>query len=1047
MKEELDNQQSKLSVFRHQMGLVYEQFSQERKGMEQASKEQRENSVKLEENIEAMTAKIQEYESHIQAYNNGEMESKFADTTRKMVILRSNEALLIRRYKAVEDSEKQLRKENGSLKEDFVKFENKFIEKFGALQRHKEMSTFKIDSLQQALSESVPASCLEEANSHYNDLTAKYRLLLEQEQAHSTNERKIEELELVIDNLGNEKTKLTEELQAAKEKLHSCEVMISRLHTAASTTASAAGDESPATNMILDHQLESLTKQIATLEMKELNEKQRADHSENKAKLLQAQIQQLEKRNEELEHKFADIARANLELQKNERTFRDQLLTSVAKERFDQLSEKTKALETQKQELKIENDKLREVADVARNQIEMFENRKNSENLELEALRHEVIDLQSQTDEKSLIGKLHRQIVGFQMKDNESANKIKQLEKKLCHSEAHSLRLQQKLDDKELWAEQIRAQSYIKAKSLFKIIQDLRRQYSGSVPLSRQEKLSEILRELKEDKRKTSLKLKQAEEKLKEAQMRSDELVVKQESVDQFMSVLKQGPGTKQVSEWQKKLEELRLRELRSRRLSERWSAEVDHLRELTTAQARKIDQLEEELVRMENQIEQKQLDWETRAVELEALEDTGPEKQNIATDGAKKMDDAFMIPNPSWPLAKQLEQSLNLVRAQAKSLEENKKKLMETRQLMDDFKKKQREAESMVLAKDRIINDLRMQVPSSVDRALAVASITGDHGLTLGLTTDYESKQSLNIAQATIVSLRERLEQKEETLARYEKVLKQSRTEFEADLRRKQEEIVSLKSKIRELSQSIQDLKASAVTTDWTSPSKVVGDKMQRIEELEDDVQELQSSLSEVSRQLAEERSNAESYKKSATAMQKEIDHLRETYNIDSQVQQNQTRQEVDKYSSEIKMLKSENALLQNELRAAKEAQEKAPISGPSVISSLVDKLRNDNAEKEKKIRAMGRIIADLKTELVSSAVAKDQRDSMTPDTDIHRDNEALEDARKKVDELNFQNDKLTRQVESLKAKQVTQFKSKPHLKLQFSFLFRFHHFLRSRA
>jgi hypothetical protein len=45
------------------------------------------------------------------------------------------------------------------------------------------------------------------------------------------------------------------------------------------------------------------------------------------------------------------------------------------------------------------------------------------------------------------------------------------------------------------------------------------------------------------------------------------------------MSALKQGAATKQVIEWQKKLEELRLRELRSRRYAERWSAEVDHLR------------------------------------------------------------------------------------------------------------------------------------------------------------------------------------------------------------------------------------------------------------------------------------------------------------------------------------------------------------------------------------------------------------------------------------------------------------------------------------
>ena len=91
--------------------------------------------------------------------------------------------------------------------------------------------------------------------SQYADLTARYRLLLEQEQSHSANERKIEELELVIGNLSNEKSKLTEELQSAKEKLHSSEVMVTRLHSAASATASITGDESPVVAMIHDHQV------------------------------------------------------------------------------------------------------------------------------------------------------------------------------------------------------------------------------------------------------------------------------------------------------------------------------------------------------------------------------------------------------------------------------------------------------------------------------------------------------------------------------------------------------------------------------------------------------------------------------------------------------------------------------------------------------------------------------------------------------------------------------------------------------------------------
>ena len=68
--------------------------------------------------------------------------------------------------------------------------------------------------------------------------------------------------------------------------------MVNRLHSAASAAASITGDETSQAYAlpVYDHQLESLTKQIATLEMKELNEKQRADHSDNKCKLLQVRF-------------------------------------------------------------------------------------------------------------------------------------------------------------------------------------------------------------------------------------------------------------------------------------------------------------------------------------------------------------------------------------------------------------------------------------------------------------------------------------------------------------------------------------------------------------------------------------------------------------------------------------------------------------------------------------------------------------------------------------------------------------------------------------
>ena len=43
------------------------------------------------------------------------------------------------------------------------------------------MSTYKMSVLQQALDESVPASELEAANKQYNELTAKYRDIIQRE--------------------------------------------------------------------------------------------------------------------------------------------------------------------------------------------------------------------------------------------------------------------------------------------------------------------------------------------------------------------------------------------------------------------------------------------------------------------------------------------------------------------------------------------------------------------------------------------------------------------------------------------------------------------------------------------------------------------------------------------------------------------------------------------------------------------------------------------------------------------------------------------------
>jgi len=60
-----------------------------------------------------------------------------------------------------------------------------------------------------------------------------------------------------------------------------------------------------------DNELISVAHRLTTIEMKELNERQRAEHASRMYEQQKTLFRQLEDRNFELEHKFAEVATAS----------------------------------------------------------------------------------------------------------------------------------------------------------------------------------------------------------------------------------------------------------------------------------------------------------------------------------------------------------------------------------------------------------------------------------------------------------------------------------------------------------------------------------------------------------------------------------------------------------------------------------------------------------------------------------------------------------------------------------------------------------------
>ena len=994
-EKDIENYNKKLNINKHQLGLLYEEHH---KGMETLRKEKSKLQEELDElkiDLAAANAKNVEYEDHLNDISPAadEISSKYFETARKIAILKSNEAIITRKYRVIEDQNESLMEDCKQLKAELITLECHAIKSIGELQRYKELYCFKVDSLQSAIEESVPLSSLENANRQYNEITAKYRDLLQKQQTQSLHARNVEELELQLQSYKQEKQTYKKELKLSKEKIISLESIVSSMGCPQDTKG--------------NFELEKLSKQVATLEVKELNERQKNDHLNNQFELLKTQMQHLEKRNSELEDKFDLVTKANMDLQKIERELRDQLVTSIPKEDFDSLKAKHSELLEVEVQLKIEQNKLKEIADISQIQISDFEQRKDNSFFELEALKHQVLDLQSQSDEKALIGRLHQQVLSLQMKETEFLQKLRLQESKLGKMETNVLKANKRSDEMEQYCLKIRSQFNIKMRSLTKIIQDLRRQYSGAIPLLKQEKVSKNLIAINQEKQMVSKMLKETETKLKEMEEKSEEMEVKQQGIDEVLSTLKNKSGTKQVIEWHSKLENLRIKELHSRRNAEHWEKEVSVLRDICNVETRKAENFEDEVVRLESLLEQKQLEWEAKDIELENSDVTDfkemfPDHQTEANDQI----------SDNLPLAQQLDSSMRKNRSLGQEITDLKGKLQDSKKAFEELNRKFRESENQNLAKEKMINDLRDQLPTSVDRAIAITSVIG----TPSLTGSDDNKQATFVAQTTIESLRERLKQKEATMAKYEDMLRQSNEEHDEIVRRRQEEIFILQNTIRSQQKAFNELRSSRSNEAVTSGAQI-GQHVARVQELEDEVQELQASVGQLSTQLMESRRNNEKLGEVVSARQSEVEELRENNNIQSQIALRQQKELIEKLNNEIRAYKQENIMLKDDVARMESTQSKAPSV---IMKSLVEKLRHDLAEKERKQKAMTRVIAELKDEML--AIAEERGSSSR--TDVGRSQSEVQriidketkSYQTKISELNVLVDKLKKQIKTLK-------------------------------
>lgn len=247
-----------------------------------------------------------------------EIRQRIAESSRQMYVIRASEKQLKRKCEALEEMNSTVLKENKKVKFELSEAEIAVQQRFGYWERFKNLANFRIMSLQSQLEQSVPVSKLEVVNREYDEVVQNYRQLLDKQDKNDQITVTLHQSEEQNKKYHNEIEFLKKELENAKDKANILEETLNRMKNLSVPVYGALSDPNlpKAMGVEEDNSMRSMAQRLTALEMKELNERQKADHAQRMYDQQRNLLREIENRNIELENNFTQLSKKYLSIEK-----------------------------------------------------------------------------------------------------------------------------------------------------------------------------------------------------------------------------------------------------------------------------------------------------------------------------------------------------------------------------------------------------------------------------------------------------------------------------------------------------------------------------------------------------------------------------------------------------------------------------------------------------------------------------------------------------------------------------------------------------------